>query len=232
MRLPRREDPSTPQAAAYAQAPAAPQKVSWREGRYCVVDLELTGLDPRRDEIVSFGAVPIDGGRVATQDAVHGLVAPSRPLPPTSVLVHGIRTADLAGAPPLEHALGPLLQAMAGRTPIAHAAGIERGFLRGALRRVGVRLREPFIDTRVLGQLWLLLRDGEVRGGPSLSELAQTLGLPTHRAHDALGDALTTAQVFLALATHLDAREPETVRSLARASERVENLRLYPHMRC
>ena len=42
--------------------------------------------------------------------------------------------------------------------------------------------------------------------------------LPAHRPHTADGDALTTAQVFLALATHLDALEPQTVGSLQRPS--------------
>jgi DNA polymerase-3 subunit epsilon len=41
-----------------------------------------------------------------------------------------------------------------------------------------------------------------------------------HDPHDALGDALTTAQVFIALATHLDARRPATVRSLTAAATR------------
>ena len=49
-----------------------------------------------------------------------------------------------------------------------------------------------------------------------LSDAARDLGLPVHRPHHADGDALTTAQLFLALATRLDAREPQTVGSLAR----------------
>ena len=83
------------------------------------------------------------------------------------------------------------------------------GFLRPALRR-GLRLRRAMIDTSVLGLMWLHERDG---GGPRrfADELGQALGLPSHRPHDAVGDALTTAQVFVALATHLDARRPETV---------------------
>jgi DNA polymerase-3 subunit epsilon len=49
-----------------------------------------------------------------------------------------------------------------------------------------------------------------------LSDAARDLGLPVHRPHHADGDALTTAQLFLAVATRLDAREPQTVGSLAR----------------
>jgi DNA polymerase III epsilon subunit-like protein len=54
----------------------------------------------------------------------------------------------------------------------------------------------------------------------SLTALAEELGLPVHRPHAADGDALTTAQVFLALATELDRSEPQTVGSLVSLGRR------------
>ena len=60
-----------------------------------------------------------------------------------SIVVHGIRTIDLEQAPPLDKAIAPLLEAMAGRVLVAHAAAVERSFLKAALRRQGARLREP-----------------------------------------------------------------------------------------
>jgi hypothetical protein len=95
------------------------------------------------------------------------------------------------------------------------------------LRRHGVRLRGPILDTRDLGEL-LALERGVPSAAASLSELARSLGLPVRRPHHALGDALTTAQVFIALATHLDEFAPQTVRSLAVARKRTRTLRMYP----
>jgi DNA polymerase III alpha subunit (gram-positive type) len=57
----------------------------WTRARFCVLDLETTGLDPKRDEIISFGAVPVDEGRVHPADAVHFLAKPRRPIAPCSV---------------------------------------------------------------------------------------------------------------------------------------------------
>jgi DNA polymerase-3 subunit epsilon len=214
-------------AAAYAQARLPAARTPWRAASYCAVDLELSGLEPKRHEIISFGAVPIDDGRVRLNGAVEGLTRPVQPMTEASIRVHGIRAVDLADAPPLEIALDPLLAAMAGRIPVVHVAAVERSFLRPALRRLGVRLRRPMIDTSVLGPLWLHERDREGPGFTSLAELAAALGLPSHHPHDASRDALTTAQVFIALATHLDARRAETVRSLASAQRRLDSLRTY-----
>jgi len=187
------------------------------------VDLELSGLDPLTDEIISFAAVPIDAGRVVTGDALYGLCRPTRPLPEQSILIHGLRTVDLDEAPALDEAIQPLLAAMAGRVLVAHVAWVERSFLERAFQRQGIRLREPVLDTHELGRLLAIARHGP--SAPStLSDLAQSLALPVHRPHHALGDALTTAQVFLALATHLEEFGAETVKSLARANQRVRRV--------
>ena len=61
----------------------------------------------------------------------------------------------------------------------------------------------------------------------SLTALARSLGLPVHRPHHALGDALTTAQVFIALATLLDGYGPQTVRTLSLAGKRAQALSVY-----
>jgi DNA polymerase-3 subunit epsilon len=212
----------------YAAARPPPGNTPWRDARYCAVDLELTGLDPRRHEIVSFGAAPVRDGRVALGAAVSGVVRPDGPIDEAAIRVHGLRAADVLAAPPVEQALEPLLGLLAGAVVVAHFAEVERAFLRRALKRVGVRMRNPLIDTAVLGALWLSERDEVPPRRLALAELAETLGLPSHRPHEALGDALTTAQVFLALATHLDAIHPETVGSLVKAPGRLRTVRLYP----
>ncbi|HYB24503.1 MAG TPA: exonuclease domain-containing protein [Solirubrobacteraceae bacterium] len=214
-------------AAAYQRARPASGRTPWSTASFCAVDLELSGLDPKRDEIVSFGAIPIESGRLQLGAAVSGRARPSREMSVAAIRVHGMRAADLADAPPLETAIDPLLGAMAGRIPVVHVAAIERSFLRGALRRQGLRLRRPMIDTSVLGLVWLHERDGHAPQRLSLSELAVALGLPVHHPHDALGDALTTAQAFIALATHLHARRKETVRSLTTADRRLQSLLAY-----
>ncbi len=62
MRLGGRGRHFSPTASAYVGSAVANRRTPWREARYCVVDLELSGLNPSTDEIISFGAVPIDGG--------------------------------------------------------------------------------------------------------------------------------------------------------------------------
>jgi DNA polymerase-3 subunit epsilon len=214
-------------ARAYLAARPPPARTPWREAGYCVVDVELSRLDRREGEIISFGALAIDDGRVRLEGAAVGLVRPTRPLAESAIRVHGLRAIDLAHAPLAEEALDPLLAAMAGRVLVAHHAPVERAFLADALRRLGLRLRGPVLDTAVLARIWLAERDGELSGPADLGELARACGLPVHSPHTAIGDALTTAQLFVVVASQLDANSPETVGRLARGQARLADLQAY-----
>jgi DNA polymerase III subunit epsilon len=188
--------------------------VRWREAEWCAVDLELTGLDPRSDEIIAIGAVPVRGGRLILGESMYTLARPDRPPRMPAVVIHKLRSADLVAAPPLSEAIERLLGVLAGRVPVFHTAIVERSFLGRELRRRRLRLA-PEADTEALGRLWLRRRDGVAPAGLPLARLAQLLGQTAESPHHALGDALTTATAFIALASHLEAAgEPQTVASL------------------
>ena len=188
--------------------------------------METTGLDPREDELLSVGVVPIDDGRIVVGAACYVTVRPTRRPTPANVLVHGITPAEAAAAPTSDDVAGQIVSALEGRVPVAHVAWIEREFLGPLLRRHGARLERPLLDTDQLLR-WLVYREeGRLLPAPvSLGAAASHLGLPVHRPHHALGDALTTAQVFLAVAGRLETRGPVTARSLTRASRRLSLVR-------
>ena len=205
-------------AAEFAKAGRPAARTPWREAGWCALDLELTGLDPRRDDIIAVGAVPIERGRVILGKAAYTLVRTSKRSEVAAVLVHKLRVADLADAPSLEHGIELVLGAFTGHVPVFHTAAVERAFLRRPFAERRVRLPAA-ADTEVLGRAWLRARDGVTPAGISLARLTNALGLPAEPPHHALGDALTTAKAFIALATHLDAVAPQTVGSLLNVTE-------------
>lgn len=198
---------------------------SWRNAALVVVDLETTGLDPRVDEIISFAAIPIREGRVRPAELASTLLRPRQTPSAEGIRIHGLRESDLREEPRLAQRIELIADALDGAVLVAHCAWIETRFLGEALGAHGHTLDGPVIDTMTLGAAVLGQRGIACPPSPSLEFLARALGLPVHRPHHADGDALTTAQVFIALASHLVRERDATVGELARAAPPRPSLR-------
>jgi DNA polymerase-3 subunit epsilon len=201
------------------------ERLNWRSVDFLALDFEATGLDLRNDDVISFGAVVVSQGRVVVGTQTHSLVTPTRPVPGTSSVVHRIRNMDLEGAPDAHRATAELVRMLSGRALVAHAAWVEVAFLKRLLRLHNTRLHAPVVDTAALARALDLAPRVSSRE-PNLELLASSLGLPVHDPHHALGDALTTAQVFLVLVSRLEReRGPMTVGDLVDLSRRYALLR-------
>jgi DNA polymerase III subunit epsilon len=193
---------------------------SWRDASFAVLDFETTGLDVADDHILSYGVVPVEHGRAQVGRSLYRVVRPSVPPSPASIRVHGIRPAELLEAPQLDEVVAELFDALGGRTLVAHAAWVELGFLEPLYRRYGRRPPPAAIDVLELAARAASLAGAEASADAPkrLADIAAACGVPVTRTHHALSDALTTAQVFLVLATRLALAGQGRVRDLARTS--------------
>ena len=179
------------------------------------VDVETTGLSPDRDRLLAVGWVPVDGTRIDLSGARRYVVR--RDDPGVAVTIHGLTHDDLAVGRPLEEVLDALKAALAGRVLLAHYALFELAFLDAAFRSVGEQpVRPPDVCTLDLQQR-LLTRHGEVpHGGLRLWHARKRHGLPLTKAHDALGDALACAELYLAQVAELGTSGPLCLRDVRR----------------
>jgi DNA polymerase III epsilon subunit family exonuclease len=181
-----------------------------------VVDTETTGLAPAAgDTLVEVATVVIASSDIgATRSS---LVQPGRPIPAEAAAVHGISDAMVAGAPPKPEVAAELRRRCADLPLVFHNASFDLPFLVALLRETGeAPLYNPIIDT--LG----LARGLMGAGGNSLGALAARFNLPREPQHRALGDALTTARLFLALAVRWeDERKITSLAELAAVSQDV-----------
>ena len=189
----------------YLEGPTVDLETDWREVEYLVLDFETTGVDPGVHEILSAGYLEVGHQAVRLETKRHRLVRPEGALTAKTVIIHGI-THDLsAEGLPEEMVLGELLAALAGRVLVGHHVATEVNFLSHACRRLfGAPFVGPAIDTLAL-EIDAMQRAGlqPKRGDLRLGGARARRGLPRYRAHNALIDALATAELFLAQATDL-----------------------------
>lgn len=181
-------------------------KLDYRDAEYLAVDLETTGLNPRRDLVVSIGHVILRGSRIDLASATHSTIRIDRSIPEASAIIHQITDDQAAQGEELDAALATLLNALRGRVMIAHHARVERCFLGAACRRLyGRELLVPIADTQALARRDLERRDIPFKAADlRLHALSERYNLPHYEAHNALSDALSAAELFLAQAAYRD----------------------------
>lgn len=184
--------------------------------RLTAFDTETTGLRPSEgDEIIALGAVRIVNGRLLEHERFDRRVRPRRPVRASAQAVHGISTASLGGEPPLEEVLPAFARFCEDTVLVAHNAAFDLRFLELARERTGVRFDQPVLDTMLLSAVAL---PGLGSDEHHLEQIAGRLGVPTTERHQALGDALITARVFLQLLPLLAARGIGTLGQAREAS--------------
>jgi DNA polymerase III subunit epsilon len=175
--------------------PATSDRVSISAARFVVVDVETSGLNPRRDRLLSIGAVTVEHMRAAPRAAFHAVVRNETPTTRENVAVHGLTPSRQAAGVMPEQALGEFL-GFIGKAPcVAFHARFDSAVLDRALRaEFGVRLSNPWIDLAEL--LPALYPEARLIHG-TLDSWLGYFRLHVHVRHDAVHDASATAELLL-----------------------------------
>ena len=220
-RLFRREPKHQALAAAFRHFSDLDQNKPLEEYQFVVLDTELTGLDPKRDEIVSIGAVRIRDLAISPAEQFYSLVEPRIPLPKKSTLIHRITPEQVKGRPRLRQVLPQLLDFIGTSFIVGHFVGLDISFLNRAGKDIlGHKLVTPCLDTMRLAQVYqeALFESYYDRYQSHISynlrDLSRHYGLPLFPQHNALHDALQTAYLFLFLVKKLKMFGVHTLRQL------------------
>ena len=190
-------DDALHQRLARLPRPAPLGVCSLREQRWVVLDLETSGLNPSRDQVLSIGAVAIEDGAIDFSQQFERTL--HRPTQKTnaSVLIHGLGPSALAaGSDPAEALLG--LLEFIGDSPVLafHAPFDQRMLARAVKESLGYRLQQPFLD---VAELAPLLNPDTVLREAGLDDWVARFGLQVEERHHASADAQVTAELALIL---------------------------------
>ncbi|MBC2593730.1 3'-5' exonuclease [Ruficoccus amylovorans] len=189
--------------------------------RFVVLDTETTGLNARKDGIVSIGAVAVRRGQIMLEDQYEAMIKFAYNT--SAVVVHGV-TREVAQEDGLEEpvALREFLAYLRDGVIVGHHIGFDVEILgERCWQRFGLKLQNRWIDTMELTlrleDLGAFPEEEHLKKDFSLDGLCRRFGVKPHDRHTAPGDAFITAQIFLKL---LRLARRYNIQTLAELSER------------
>ena len=178
-------------------------------------DTETTGLRPSEgDELIAIGAVRIVNGRILTGETFERLINPGRPIPASSVRIHGITEDMVRDKPPARIVLAQFKNFVGDGVLVAWNVAFDMRFLELKQEEAGVRFNNPVLDALLLS---IYVSNDAINH--SLLATAERLGVVVTGRHTALGDAMATAAIWVKL---LDLLEARGIRTLGQAYQDFE----------
>lgn len=167
---------------------------------YVCLDCETTGLNPKKDEIISIGAVIIKENRVLMSNTFNIYVKPQKSVTGDSIKIHQIRPIDLENAVEAKVAIKALLEFIQNRPIVGYYIKFDIAMISKYTKElIGIKLPNRTIE---VSSMYYKTR-------PKNSEyefidlkfdtIMKTLNIPELGKHDALNDAIMTSMMFLKL---------------------------------
>jgi DNA polymerase-3 subunit epsilon len=190
--------------AAWQELPSPRQDRALSESRYVVVDVESSGLNISRDRLIAIGAVAVANGRIQLDDSFEIVLQQDRVSEKDNILIHGIGgTAQREGMPPAD-ALLAFLEYLGKDPLIAFHVAFDESMISRAMRTfLGLNFRHAWAD---LAYVAPALNPQLARRYRTLDDWMGLFHISNYARHNALADALSTAELLLALQPNLRAR--------------------------
>ena len=171
-----------------------------RQQRWVVVDLETSGLNMNRDQVLSIGAVVIEDGAIdLSQQFERTLLRTDHKLSP-AVLIHGLAPSEIAAGSEPVQALLDFMEFVGDSPLLAFHAPFDQHMLGRALKEtLDYRLAHHFLDVAEMAPM--LFPQANLRKA-GLDDWTQFFGLHAEERHHASADALVTAELALILFSH------------------------------
>ena len=186
--------------AAFRALPKCDVNCTIESQRFIVVDVESTGLNLSTDKLIAIGAVAVGADAVLLDQGFETVLQQHAPSSVDNILIHGIDgTTQTTGIEPAEALLGFL--AYIGNAPlVAYHAAFDRSMIATATKTfLGVKIGNPWIDLAYVAPALYPELAKQSKHQRSLDEWTAEFGITNMNRHNAIADALATAQLLLVL---------------------------------
>jgi DNA polymerase-3 subunit epsilon len=193
------------------------------DGSYVVMDTELTGLNYKKDSIVSIGGIKMAGSRIELGETFYRVVKPQTAFTSESIVVHGITPSDVEQKPSIDSVLMEFVDFCKGCIIVGHFLFLDLMFINREMKRLTDQpFANPAVDTFKIHE-WIRNINGNfsihyngVAEDKDLFSMAKKYQIQIVETHNALMDAFIAAQLFQRFLRYLPELGVKTIKDLLR----------------
>ncbi len=167
---------------------------------YVCFDCETTGLNPKKDDIVSIGAVIIKNNTIVSSKKFVKFVKPKTKLQADAIKIHHIRVCDLEDADDINTVIEEFLEFIGNRTLVGYFLEFDIAMINKYVKpKLGITLPNKTLEVSAIYHDYKIeiIPQGHIdlRFNTIMSELQ----IPSLGKHDAYNDAIMTSMIFIKL---------------------------------
>ena len=167
---------------------------------YVCFDCETTGLDPKKDDIVSIGAVIIKNNTIIASKKFVKFVKPKTKLQAEAIKVHHIRECDLQDAEDMDTVIEEFLHFIGNRTLVGYYLEFDVAMINKYLKpKLGITLPNKILEVSAIYYDYKIERIPQANIDLRFNTIMNELKIPSFGKHDAYSDAMMTSMIFIKL---------------------------------
>ena len=170
------------------------------DNEYVCFDCETTGLDPKKDDIISIGAVIIKNNTIVASKKFVKFIKPKTKLQVEAIKVHHIRECDLQDAEDINKVIKEFLEFIGSRTLVGYFLEFDIAMINKYLKPIlGIKLPNKALEVSAIYYDYKIERIPQGNIDLRFNTIMNELKIPSLGKHDAYNDAIMTSMIFLKL---------------------------------
>lgn len=169
-------------------------------GEYVVFDTETTGLNPKKNDVISIGAVKIYDNKIITSETFEVFIKNESLMSPKNIEIHQIRNCDLENAKPMEEAIKEFLYFIGSRPLIGYYLEFDIKMINKYVKPIlGITLPNEAIEVSEIYFDKTIALIPQANIDLRFDTILDKCGVPNMGMHNAVNDAIMTAMIYLKL---------------------------------
>jgi DNA polymerase-3 subunit epsilon len=164
------------------------------------VDCETTGLNPKKDDIITLAAIRIIGNDILTSESIHLTLRPNQPINSAAITIHRLRNCDVANGLEPEEAIKQFLDFIGSSPLLGYYLEFDVALINRIIKPwLGIKLPNEQIELSALYHDKVIGLIPQHHIDLRFETIRKKFNIPDLGAHDAFADALMVSMAYIKL---------------------------------